>query len=121
MKIFLITVFLLLFTGCIDKSITQMPKHKNLSVQEIKTKLLGNNFRAKLDARKQIKKLTLKNKLTLFDKLLKEGDLPSRMLAIGELAKLLPNKTAKSLLEKVAKTDPNQFIKKQADNLIKSK
>ena len=114
MKVLLIMFFLLFATSCIDKSITEPPKHKNYSIQEIKTKLLGNNFRAKLDARKQIKKLNLKDKLNLFDKLLKEGDMPSRMLAIGELAKLLPNDSAKSMLEQAAKSDPNQSIKKQA-------
>ena len=108
---------LLLAVGFGAGAIAEYPEDRQLTTEQIKEALLGDDFRQKNHARGQLEKLKPAERLSLLKGLLAEGDPPTRMLAVSELSEL-PPKTYTPILGKVAKDDPDPEIRELAFMVI---
>lgn len=97
--------------------IVEYPEQTELSKQDLKKALTGDDFRKKTAAREQIGKLSAAEQVDLLKELLAEGDAPTRMLAISELMKL-PEETWRPLLTDVAASDPDEEVRELAGMAI---
>ena len=95
----IILFFLILLTGggaflfvnrdaLIDRSLTEPYVEKNLTAEEIRTKLLSGDLLQKIAARKQIEKLEPEEKLRVLLILADDSDVTVRLLAARELLKI---------------------------------
>lgn len=103
----------LAIVSCRPGEIVEFPEDKQLTVEEIKVALKGSDFRQKNAARKQLEKLVPAERVSLLEALLKEGDSPTRLMAVAELMNL-PEETYKPILRKVAADDPDEEIREFA-------
>ena len=108
---------LVLALGCGAGAIAEYPEDRQLTAEQIKEALLGDDFRQKNHARGQLEKLKPAERLSLLKDLLAEGDAPTRMLAVAELSEL-PSETYTPILGKVAKDDPDPEIRELAFMII---
>jgi HEAT repeat protein len=115
MKRLALTLLLLFCAGLLGcpGQIVEYPEKGELTKNELKAALTGDDFRKKNAAREQIETLTPAERVELLSDLLKEGDAPTRMLAISELMKL-PEASYKPLLEGVAASDPDPEVREMA-------
>lgn len=110
-------VAVLFLLSCGAGAIAEYPEDRQLTVEQIKEALLGDDFRQKNHARGQLEKLKPAERLSLLKEILAEGDPPTRMLAVSELSEL-PPEIHTPILGKVAKDDPDPEIRELAFMVI---
>jgi len=99
----------LLLVNCAG-NIVELPEEKELTGEELKRALTGDDFRRKNAARRQLSKLPPAELVELLKELLKVDDAPTRLMAVAELLKL-PEETHRPILEELARTDPDAEIR----------
>ena len=120
----IILFFLILLTGggaflfvnrdaLIDRSLTVPYVEKNLTAEEIRTKLLSGDLLQKIAARKQIDKLEPEKKLRVMLVLADKSDAIVRLLAAKELRKIDDPK-AVAKLAWLAENDPDETVREVA-------
>ena len=107
----------LLVVACTDPTVHKMPEFKDLQVNQIKVMLKSPDFKKKLEAQRQIKKLPVPARIALLGHLLKEKELATRLLAARLLAAVSDPK-AKAMVQAVAKNDPNPIVRKLVGKLL---
>jgi len=112
LRLAVIAAFGLLLLACPGR-IVEYPEQTELTKQDIKKALAGDDFRKKTAAREQIEKLSAAERVELLKELLAEGDAPTRMIAVVELMKL-PEETWRPLLTEVAANDPDEEVRELA-------
>ena len=119
MRFMSIIMLLCFLAGCVDKTITEPPKHKELTAQEIKNNLKKGDFRAKLEARKQLDKLPLEEKMKLLLELVVDEEASTRILAVRELGKL-DDARATEAIQKAATSDADETVKSVAQEALEA-
>lgn len=120
----IILFFLILLTGggaflfvnrdaLIDRSLTEPYVEKNLTAEEIRTKLLSGDLLQKIAARKQIEKLEPEEKLRVLLILADDSDVTVRLLAARELLKI-EDPGAVDKLSWLAENDPDETVREVA-------
>lgn len=116
MRTFAVAIVSLFLFGCVG-NIVDTEQRREMTPQEIKKTLAGDDFRQKNKAREQLNKLPPAERVTVLKELLAEGDSPTRLLALSEVMKL-PESTAKPIIEDVAKNDPDEEIREFAETAL---
>jgi len=101
-----------LATSCAG-TIVESPDVKLEGPEAIKAALKGADFRKKNQAREKLATLDPADRLAVLQDLLKEGDAPTRLLAVAELLNLEPH-VYTSILAEVAANDPDPEIREFA-------
>lgn len=98
--------------GCAG-TIVEDPQDRLTRPEEIKAALKGDDFRLKNQARQQLGTLAPADQVSVLEELLAEGDAPTRLLAVAELASL-PAGTYAPILRPVAQRDPDPEVREFA-------
>lgn len=96
--------------GSVDKTVAQPYQKPNLSVDEIKAKLISKDNKQILEATQQIDKLPAEEKLQALLKLSEVPETPARLRAVKLLRKI-DDPRAKERLQKLAMEDPDEDIR----------
>ncbi len=91
-------------------ALTKPIERVELPIDAIKEKLRSPNFREKLEARRQIDKLTVADRVAVCKVLLADPDAPTRTLAVTVLA-ATDSPEARALLAEAAKSDADESIR----------
>ncbi|MBM4355157.1 MAG: HEAT repeat domain-containing protein [Deltaproteobacteria bacterium] len=94
-------------------TIVESPDVKLEGPEQIKAALKGDDFRKKNQAREKLATLDPADRLAVLQDLLKEGDAPTRLLAVAELLNLAPE-VYTPILTDVAANDPDPEIREFA-------
>jgi len=94
-------------------TIVESPDVKLEGSEQIKAALKGDDFRTKNQAREKLATLDPAERLSVLQDLLKEGDAPTRLLAVAELLNLEPA-VYTPILADVAASDPDPEIREFA-------
>lgn len=113
LPVVLALVFLAAGCGTVDKTVTQKPGQSNLTADQIKAKLTSGKFSEVQEARKQLDKLAVPDRVALLTGLLNDTKPAVRLVAVAELKKVNDPK-AKDALAKVAASDPDPEVKAAA-------
>ena len=97
----------------VDKTVTQPYVAKDLTTEEVRSRLKSGDFKERLEAGKQIDKLEPEEKLRVLLKLAEDVDAPARLLAAKKLLKI-EDARAKKKLEQMAKEDSDPDIREMA-------
>ena len=104
----------LLSGGCsVDREISKPVEKRDLTLDEIRTKLASSDFKQKLDAEKQIDKLEAEEKCRILLGLSREPDAAVRLIAVKHLAKL-ERPDARARIGEIAKDDPDPTVREFA-------
>jgi HEAT repeat protein len=99
------------------EDLVKAPEHKNLQVEEVKKLLKGGDFKAKIEARRQIDNLEPEDKLLTLIELMKEDDVNARLIAV-KLLTSIKDKRATAALEKAAKEDKDETVRSIAASAL---
>ncbi len=94
-------------------TIVESPDVKLEGPEQIKAALKGDDFRKKNQAREKLATLDPADRLAVLQALLKEGDAPTRLMAVAELLNLAPE-VYTPILADVATNDPDPEIREFA-------
>jgi hypothetical protein len=94
-------------------TIVEEPRAALGTPEQIKAALTGDDFRLKNQAREQLGSLPPADQMSLLAELIAEGDAPTRMLAVAELARL-PGEASARILADVAASDPDPEVREFA-------
>lgn len=88
-------------------------ERRDLPVEEIRQKLQSGNFREKLEAKKQIGKLTPEDRVAVLRVLLTDPQAATRLIAVSELGKL-EGDAARAALAEAAEKDADEMVRAAA-------
>jgi len=97
----------------IDHSLTEPYVEKDLTTEEIRTKLLSGGLKQKLEASKQIDKLPAEEKLRVLLKLSEGEATTSRLMAVKKL-RSIEDSRAKERLKWLSENDPDALVRQLA-------
>jgi HEAT repeat protein len=104
----------LLSGGCaIDREITKPPEKRDLTRQEIWTKLQSPDFKQKLEAETQIDKLEPVEKRRILLELSRDSDPAVRLIAVKHLAGI-DHPEVHARLAEISKSDPDPTVREIA-------
>jgi HEAT repeat protein len=97
----------------VDKSVTDPVRERNLVTEEIRSMLKSGDFKARLEASRQIDKLGQEEKINVLIDLARDSDPAARILAAKKLNEI-DDPRAKETLAKLAKEDPDPEVREMA-------
>ncbi len=97
----------------IDNSLTEPYVEKDLTTEEIRSKLLSGGLKQKLAASKQIDKLPAEEKLRVLLKLSEGSETTSRLMAVKKL-RSIEDSRAKERLKWLSENDPDALVRELA-------
>jgi hypothetical protein len=117
MKRLLVLFFLVLGLGCVNKEITKVKDPSKLTVQQVVADMTSGDFQRMLQARTQLARLTLSQKMAVMKQLMASPKPATRLTAVAELKKLVPDSCP--CLQKAA-NDPDDDVKAAAQDALKA-
>jgi HEAT repeat protein len=97
----------------IDNSLTEPYVEKDLTTEEIRSKLLSGDLKQKLAASKQIGKLPKEEKIRVLLKLSGDNESTSRLMAVKKLLQI-DDPRVKEKLKWLSENDPDELVRQVA-------